>query len=112
MHPKIYEFAVHVIFLLESLKNFLLINILYQVFFILRFPKNQLPQAPYVLTPTEKHQADQRLNQLRVPLNFGVVPTTLFTKIVGGTKSHTWLQVNTFYLFNGTKHQKFYSKVL
>lgn len=60
-----------------------------------KFPKNQLPQAPYVLTPTEKHQADQRLNQLRVPLNFGVVPTTLFTKIVGGTKSHTWLQLFT-----------------
>ncbi|CAC5410523.1 unnamed protein product [Mytilus coruscus] len=58
-----------------------------------KYPKNELPQAPYVLTAEEKKEADRRLANVKVPVNFGVLPGSLFTKIVGGTKCHTWLQL-------------------
>ena len=58
-----------------------------------KHPKNQLPQAPYVLNQDERCQADKRLKLVKVPANFGIIPGTLFTKIIGGTKCHTWLQL-------------------
>ncbi|CAC5382472.1 unnamed protein product [Mytilus coruscus] len=57
-----------------------------------KYPKTALPQAPYVLTAEEKKEADRRLSDIKVPVNFGIIPATLFQKIVGGTKCHTWLQ--------------------
>ena len=77
------------------------LNILvnFHFFFKLRFPKGSLPPAPFTLTAEEKVIADKRLALVKVPMNFGVVPATLFTRICGGVKSHTWLQVKITLVF-------------
>lgn len=60
-----------------------------------RYPKGKLPPAPFTLNNTEKKIADDRLSKLRFPPNFGDIPNTLFTKICGGIKTHTWHQLFT-----------------
>ncbi|CAC5363257.1 unnamed protein product [Mytilus coruscus] len=65
-----------------------------------KYPKTALPQAPYVLTAEEKKETDRRLSDIKVPVNFGIIPATLFQKIVGGTKCHTWLQTFYFHLLH------------
>jgi hypothetical protein len=49
------------------------------------------------LTAEEKVIADRRLGLVKVSINFSVIPATLFTRICGGVKSHTWLQVRITY---------------
>ncbi|XP_069102312.1 uncharacterized protein [Argopecten irradians] len=58
------------------------------------YPKGKLPPAPFTLTNEEKMIADSRLSMLKFPPNFGDIPDTLFTRICGGTKTHTWHQVS------------------
>jgi len=41
------------------------------------------------LTAEEKVIADRRLGLVKVSINFGVIPATIFTRICGGVKSHT-----------------------
>ena len=63
------------------------------------FPKGGLPPAPFTLTAEEKVIADRRLGLVKVSINFSVIPATLFTRICGGVKSRTWLQVKIALVF-------------
>jgi hypothetical protein len=52
------------------------------------------------LTAQEKVIADKSLDLVNVPINFGVIPATLFARICGGVKSHTWLQAHQLWCYS------------
>ncbi|KAK6186911.1 hypothetical protein SNE40_006171 [Patella caerulea] len=56
--------------------------------------------VPYTLTTSEKDLADLRLKSIICPDGFSDLPESLFTKVEGKTKSHTWLQVSTSGVIN------------
>ncbi|XP_021342795.1 uncharacterized protein LOC110443119 [Mizuhopecten yessoensis] len=59
-----------------------------------RSSKPVLPPAPFTLTKEEKEKADMRLKNVKVPVDFGDLPATLFSKTTG-MKSHTWMKIFT-----------------